>query len=370
MKINKYIFFSLFLKMITESSIYSVKSSELNDEMLAIRRSKEKIGYGLGILAQFIWALNAIQLKTYQPNFPEAFSNNSLVFWRSLPIWILGYIICKYKNIKIKPEKEIKHKFWFYMRSAGNYLGIYLWIKVLSYFRVSTSQVIASFYPIIVIILSVIILHETFYFRYIIGIFICIISSAILLTNERKPEVKKTVENTNSVVGFFVALTYLTVNGFVNFSQKIICKDHLTPDEQNYYVGIYNTLPAFIFCCFELHFGFNSITYILYAISNGLIIFYLGNALSAKTLEYLAVSKYMPITYMCTFFIFLLGVTVLKEPLFFSDIVGALMIIGFQVYNIYYPPGRYVSDVKKEENNINGIESYAVIEKVDEKLMQ
>ena len=110
--------------------------------------------------------------------------------------------------------------------------------------------------------------------------------------------------------------------------------------------------------------------YILYAISNGLVIFYAGNVLNAKTLEYLAVSKYMPITYMCTFFIFLLGVTLLKEPLFLSDIFGALMIVGFQVYNIYFPPGRKISDAKKDGNNISSRESFTVIEQIDGRLIQ
>ena len=55
----------------------------------------------IGLIAQFVWAINSIQLKTYKKWFPEAYSNNSIVFWRSLPIWILGYYFCKYKNIQI-----------------------------------------------------------------------------------------------------------------------------------------------------------------------------------------------------------------------------------------------------------------------------
>ena len=356
--------------MATKSSnIYSVKSSDLDDEMLALKRQKEHVGYGLAITAMFIWALNAIQMKTFQPNFPEVFSNNSLVFWRSLSICVLGYIFCKYKNIRIQPIKEIKHKFWFFMRSLGNYFSLFLWINTLSYFRVSTTQVINSCNPIIVIILSAIILHETFYIRYLLAIVICIISSAMILTNERSSEARKTAINNNTFVGALFALANLLIDGFLNFAQKIMVKDHLTPDEQNYYVGLFNALPAFICCCYQLHFGLN-IVYILYAMSNGLFIFYSANAIQTKALENLAISKFMPITYMCIFFIFLLGVTVLKEPLFFSDIVGALLIIGFQVYNIYFPPGRQIAEVNKDENSINPKESFTVVEQTDEKLVQ
>ena len=47
-------------------------------------------------------------------------------------------------------------------------------------------------------------------------------------------------------MGVLFAVIYLSINGFVNFSQKIICKDHLSPDEQNYYVGLYNALIYFL----------------------------------------------------------------------------------------------------------------------------
>ena len=76
---------------LSEKSI-SIKSSLLNDEMLQQRRKNERHALFVGIFAQLIWAFNGIQLKTYRTFFPDAFSNNSLVFWRSIPIWVLGYI--------------------------------------------------------------------------------------------------------------------------------------------------------------------------------------------------------------------------------------------------------------------------------------
>ncbi len=66
----------------SNSDIFSVSSSKMNDEMLKEKRYKEKIGAIFAILSQFIWAINSIQLKTYKTFFPEDFSNNSLVFWR------------------------------------------------------------------------------------------------------------------------------------------------------------------------------------------------------------------------------------------------------------------------------------------------
>ena len=347
--------------MSKSSDIYSVSSSKMNDEMLKEKRRKERIGAIIGLISQFIWAINSIQLKTYKTFFPDDFSNNSLVFWRSLPIWFLGYFFCRQKKIRIKPLSAIKHKFWFVTRSFGNYVGIYLWIKILSYFRVSTSQVIAGCYPVLVIFLSIIILHEKFYFRYIISVFVCIFGSSLIVLNEKNPNASKIKLNDNKLAGIFFASCHLLVSGFSNLGQKIQCKDNMSPDEQNYYLGMYNTLPALFCCIIERHFGFGSILYILYAISNGFFVFYSGNYLQTIAMEYMAVSKFMTITYMCTVFVFILGFTLLGEKIFITDILGAGLIISFQLYNIYYPPGRQI-----KENNIEEKDKLSSINKQDD----
>ena len=78
--------------------------------------------------------------------------------------------------------------------------------------------------------------------------------------------------------------------------------------------------------------------------SNGIFLFYLANFLQTKSLEYLSASKFMPVTYMCIVFIFILGFVLLRETVYFTDILGAGMIIGFQAYNYYYPPGRQIQE--------------------------
>ena len=333
------------------SDIYSVSSSLLDDENLKLKRHNERIGAFFAVLSQFIWAINSIQLKTYKSFFPNDFSNNSLVFWRSLPIWLLGYFFCWKKGIRIKPFRSIKHKFWFLVRSLGNYVTVFLWIKILSYFRVSTSQVIIGCHPVLVIFLSILILKEKFYFRYVISVLVCIIGSSMIVLNEKNPNATKIKLNDNKLAGLFFASCHLLLYSLSNLGQKIQCKDNMSPDEQNYYLGMYNTLPALFFCVIEAHFGFGSILYILYAISNGLFVFYSGNYLQTVALEYMAIAKFMPITYMCTVFVFILGFILLGENIFLTDLLGAGLIIFFQLYNIYYPPGRQVNEQNIEEKN-------------------
>ena len=337
--------------MSSSFDLKSIDSNLLNEEQLLEKRKNERYAYIVGIITQLVWALNTIQIKTYEPWFPGSFSINSLAFWRSLPIWIMGYYLCKKKNIRIIPVSEIKYKFWFYMRSFGNYIGIILWVKMFSYIRVTTGQVITNCYPVVVIFLSIIILDETFYWRYIIGVTICLIGSGMIILNENKKGTKKLVTNHNLFAGIMYSLAHLLFEGLSCLGQKIMCKEKLSADLQNYFLGMYNTLPALIICILEMHFGFSDIIYIIYAISNGLCFFYLANYLQTITLQYLSASKYSPVTYMSIVFVFILGAVLLHETVYFSDIIGASMIIGFQLYNYYYPPGRQLNQNNEEKKD-------------------
>ena len=330
------------------NDLESVPSSLYSPEDLKKKRARERFGYIIGILSQLVWALNSIQIKTYEPWFPKSFSNNSLLLWRSIPIWLLGYYFCKKKHIYIKPVSEINHKFWFFFRSFGNYIGVYLWVRMFSYLRVSTGQVITNCFPVLVIFLSVIYLHEKFYWRYVLGVIICLIGSGLIVLNEKKAGTKKLVVNDNLFAGIMFSLAHLLFEGLSCLGQKIMCKEKLAADLQNYYLGMFNALPALIFCLFERHFGLNDIVYVIYAISNGLCLFYLANYLQTISMENLSAAKFMPVTYMCIVFIFILGFVLLHETVYFTDAFGAAMIIAFQIYNYYYPPG---IQVNQEDNN-------------------
>ena len=322
--------------MLSENS-FSIKSSLLNDEMLAERRKKERYAFFIGIFAQFVWAINSIQLKTYKKWFPDHFSNNSLAFWRSAPIWGLGYYFAWKKNIKILPIKEIKHQFWFWSRSLGNYLTIVLWISMLQYFRVSTCQCIAGCYPVVVLYLSIWILKESFYIRYLAGIFFCLLGTSIIVLNEKKPKNSpQESQNTNIFLGCLFGCLHLFFNSLSNFGQKILCKQHINGDLQNYYLGMYNTLPALLMMIIEWHSGLTNIYYVLYGISNGFV-FYTANYFTTVALDNIAISKFIPITYMCTVFIFIMGFLFLNEKVYFTDVLGSVMILGFQLYNVWVP---------------------------------
>ena len=72
------------------------------------------------------------------------------------------------------------------MRTNANFFGVACITMSLWYLRASTAIMIQNIHPIIVMILSHFVLHEKFYFRYIIGIIMCFSGSSIIVLNEKK----------------------------------------------------------------------------------------------------------------------------------------------------------------------------------------
>ena len=325
--------------------ILDMKSSLLDDEMLIIKRKSERFAYFLFIMTQIVWATQGTQLKSFHILFPGLYYIHSFTFWRNLMMTSLGYYICYYKKIKIIKPSEIKVRHWFYVRNIGIYICISTWMQVLSYFRLSTCQIVGSISPIIVILLSIIILKDSFYMRYIYGSIICLIGACMIILNERNPETNNKNFDDNIFAGIICFIINQTMFSFVNIGQKKVTQERISSEVQTFYFGLYSLIISFCFCFIYQDFGFRNWKYCLYCIGNGLL-FYIGNYYTTESFKYIQISKLMPINYLGTVFTVVLGCIVFKEKLFFSDIIGASMIIGFVTYNGIYPP----QSKKKKEN--------------------
>ena len=138
---------------------------------------------------------------------------------------VLGFCICKYRNVHIQSLSELKHLKWFLLRNATAFIFISCWIKMYSYFRVSTLSVIGGTTPIIIIILSILLIGEKFYMRYIIGVLLCIFGSSILIFNDRKPESKAQILSDNIFIGIFLGISNVTLVALSNLGQKVLTKE-------------------------------------------------------------------------------------------------------------------------------------------------
>ena len=334
-----------------KNDLISERSSNMDDVKLLEKRKNERFAYILGMFTQVLWAFNGVQIKTFRRYFPEYYSDNSVLFWRMFIVALLGYFICKYRNIYIKRLYEQKNIKWFLFRNGTAYIFITCWIKMYSYFRVSTISVIGGTAPLVIIILSVFLIGEKFYIRYIIGVLLCIIGSTIIIFNDKNPKSKSQILDDNVFVGILYAISNISLFSLSMVGQKVLTKEGMECDLQNYYFGLYNAVPSFVVYVFSGEIFSINIPYCLYVTTNGLV-FYLANYFTTICLRYIAVSKFQPITYLCIVFTFILSAIILGEPIFFTDIIGASIIIGFQYYNFQYPPGRTVNQENIKQSNI------------------
>ena len=342
------------------NDLASINTELLSEELKREKRKKEYIAYIYGVISQFMWAVNNIQIKTMINFFPDTFTLNTIAFYRNLPLIFIGYYFCKKKNIQIHTWNTIQRKFWFLVRHIGFYLMIVLWVVMNIFFRVSTCQCIVNCNPVIVLIISSFLLNEKFYPRYIVGIIVCFLGAFLIISNERKPT---TVDEGNNVrnllelvfrklneenaedeekkenkvyYGALAAGTHLLITSFANFGQREIAKDKISGDEQNIWMGVFNCVPALIVMILQGKTRITNIKYILYVMTNAPI-FYLANYYNAEALKYISINKLNPITYLTIVFVFILGYFLLGEKVYLTDIIGSIIIIGFQLYNIYVP---------------------------------
>ena len=322
-----------------ENGNYELKISEISEETRSIKRKKELHSYILFVINQFIWGFQGLQLKSFFYFFSKDYDINSFVFYRHLGLCIAGYLSIKYKKINLKYPWEIQNRIWFYIRNIGIYICIRTWMASLEIFRLSTCQILGGVGPLLTIIFSVIFLKEKFFWVYAYGIGICFIGSTMIILNERKEE--ENVDKNSSLNFIFLGSIYLSINvtlfslGLVG--QKFLCKEKLSPEEQTFYFGFYSVFIAGSFCVFDLDFKLKNILYCLYSLLNGFV-FYLCNFLNSVSFQNIEISKLQPVSYLSTVLIIIASAVIFKENLYFTDIIGALMIIGFIIYNGMYPP--------------------------------
>ena len=340
------------------NDLSSINTELLPDALKKEKRKKERIAYIYGIISQFLWAIVSIQIKTMITFFPDVFTLNTIAFYRTFPLGLIGYCMCKKKGITIRGWSQINRKIWFIVRNVGFYAMVVLWVVMNIYFRVSTCQCISNCNPVIVLIISSFLLNEKFYPRYIIGILVCFIGAYMIVSNERKPNkvivdednensnIRKLIEiffrylNENTGKGIFfgaiAALSHLTISAFANFAQRELGKEKILGDEQNFWLGMFNCIPSLIVMIYQGNFGLSNIKYPLYILTNAPV-FYFANYFNAEALKFISINKFIPLNYLSIVFVFILGYFLLGENVYFTDILGSIIIIGFQLYNIYIP---------------------------------
>ena len=66
-------------------------------------------------------------------------------------------------------------------------------------------------------------------------------------------------------------------------------------------------------------------------------LFYVGNFFFNAGLKYIDLAKRAAITYTRVVFVIILGFFILGENVYMTDLLGTSLIIGYMVYNLYFP---------------------------------
>lgn len=312
------------------SNIEEIKSTTSSTSSKILRR--EHWAIFLAVVCHFIWALGVVVMKI--ASYRSKFSPNNFSMWRSVFMSIVTYISVKYY---IKSEMnnffEMKVKMWFLIRVLGIYISFLLFLSSLLYLRAATTSCISSANPLIVIFLSIFILKEKFYWRYLIGVIVCFIGSAMILLNDR-------TENKSSVKqDFKKGAIYITAHvfclSFCIFGQKVCVNNGINSETMVFWTGTSNLIVAFLVACVMGDFGLDFIV-IFMAFLNA-IIFYFAQKVNDMAFALMDASKFAPTFYIQTLFVFILCAIFFKEKFVFSDIIGSLLIVAFHFYNAYSP---------------------------------
>lgn len=300
---------------------------------------KERQGFFYCVLSQFVWTSNSVYVKFITQHFKSRFKNKTFLFPRGLLIIIISYFLGNHFDGKILKLSEVSPqiKKCILIRANVSFFGMSFWLVAVFYLRITTCQIISTLGPIIQIYFSVIFLNEKFYSRYTIGVISGIIGSCIIVLNENKLANKKEISSTTSEVfiGLISILANICLSGVIGVVNKKMAVEKISLYTQLFYFGIFHSTYSFLWMLFTNDFDY-TLTYFLICGSHACL-FFLGNYFNYLGLLIIDLSKTSIIQYTKIVFVFILGTILLGEKVFFSDILGSVIIVTFMIYHLLNP---------------------------------
>ena len=316
---------------------YIRKKSTSSSLSIGTLKKNEIHGIILSCLAYFCVAFGVFYTKLVQKTYPNDFHSIQFLFLRSFCILLLSIITSYITKNKILKLSEIKIKFWFFIRTNFNFLGVASMTICLWYLRASTAQIITTLSPIIIFILSYFILNEKFHIRYFYGCIFCLIGSFIIILNEKNSKnIKNEKSNINDIlIGVFFCFINVIATSLISVANKKLADNKIPISTQGFYVGLTTCFYSSIFTFFYGNICLK-IGYLIMCMIHGLFFYgflvLFNSACKLCQLSKLALTSYLQIVY-----VFILGFFFLKEEIFFTDIIGTFFIVSFMIYNTLYP---------------------------------
>jgi drug/metabolite transporter (DMT)-like permease len=341
------------------------KLNELKEDFLSTEKTtpvpsqvtttgySERISLLIFLISNICFGFTSFHIKYMSKEFPDLFNANNFAVWRCFALLVISSILIWKNNERLIKPWEIKSRFWFLMRTMGNFTATIFFVLAALNLRVATVSCISAMNPILVLIFSIIILKDKFYTRYLFGLLICFTGAYLIVGNERKPPVLEVVTSFDDQVidivpEVFDSLKFAKGVGFgflhllsvalVIIGVKVIAVEKITTNEQCNYLGTTNIAMGVVahFVLPNMSITFNSIGFILGCALNGAV-FYLGTYFFIEALKGIAINKVSPLSYINTLTVFTLGVIFFGESIYFTDLIGSGLILAFNAYNSMFP---------------------------------
>lgn len=308
-------------------------------------RFNENISLLLNALGVFITALTQLHFKYVKQHLKEDYEEYSFCFWRYFWSFVLNGIYMYKKQESITSFSQLKNNVWFWVRIIDQFFVFETVLFLISFFRVSTATCFVSMAPVVILIMSSAILGEKFYMRYLYGIFICFFGVMLIVTNEKK---KKPIEdissNTSSneidyknlFFGTFWGIVQLTTVALHRVSSKMLVKEKVNENAQVMYPSIACcVLSLLCIVCLGKNFSYG-FAFVVHCGVNALfwVIFVRLLVISLRGVDLI---KTTAIGYLSVLTVFIFGAVFLGEKVFISDIIGSLLILGYNLFNTLYP---------------------------------
>jgi len=331
------------LNDIQKNTINNNNLTKNSNKSLALSESISLILYTVSV--SFYGAGN-FHMKYIQIKHPLEYDMFSFIFWRNIIFISIVYLLIRYKNIEILDARKLQKtsQIWLCIRTFGQFLAIIFTLSTLEKLRVGTANTFISMTPAAVILLCVFLLKERFHWRYPLGVVICFFGGILIISNEGKAHQSLSAVNnseqidsrSDTLIGVFWGVCNLFCIASLVISTKALNNDKINYENICFYVGGNNLICSIIVIVFiKMHFSFG-FYFVLHSIFNACMYFF-ATYFHVISLNGVDVLKTTSLGYVQTVVGTFLGVLVLGENVYFSDFIGSLIIIGYNIYNALYP---------------------------------
>ena len=301
----------------------------------------ESISLLLYALAAISWGINNFHFKYVQHLYKSEYDLFSFILWRMLSVFILGYLAILYNKEKIRNPYYLKCKFWFFLRTVGTCISVILALNSFKLLRTGTVVCLNSMYPAVVIILSVMVLNEKFNIRYVYGLIICLIGAYIIITNEdidneihyHEDDVYE--NSIDKLLGLSYSFINIVVVACIVIGIKVLNNHNFGYENQLFWTGAL----SIICCIFQIIWNGRlnyEISFIIHCTMNG-IIYFVGSVSTIIAIRGVSLNKTIPLNYTPLVISSVLGVFLLGEAVYNTDLIGTILIVGYNVYNVINP---------------------------------